>query len=435
DLLIAGNAKNGVELYLQQPNGTMQKPLAMGRTSNSTHRITDLAVADLNNDQLPVIYVAQGGYGMGADGEFQPDYWLANQGDGRFSVAQAFPELSGPASTVAIGGTGPTAGYPLIFLGGHAITGSYPLNERSYLLAADESGQYRSVELPEHNALRDLGLVNDAAWHDVDGDGQAELIVVGEWMPVTVLSTDGRSVRNVTADYFPDSPNGWWYNLLLDDFNGDGRVDMLVGNEGLNNQYGASSESPVTLYAADQDNNGSIDPIFSYYIDGTRYPDLTRDELLSQLSGQRARYTNYASYADVTADELEAGFEKEGHRMTADRLETSLFLSGMDGKFKLAQLPIEAQYAPVYASCSVDATGDGIPDIILGGNEVRARLRYGSSDANAGTLLRGKGDGTFEYVPQSSSGLRFTGSVRSLALFGDVLLVGVQEGDLTARAW
>ncbi|MGB3798460.1 MAG: VCBS repeat-containing protein, partial [Lewinella sp.] len=104
DLLIAGNAKNGVELYLQQPNGTMQKPLAMGRTSNSTHRITDLAVADLNNDQLPDIYVVQGGYGMGADGEFQPDYWLANQGDGRFSVAQAFPELSGPASPVAIGG-------------------------------------------------------------------------------------------------------------------------------------------------------------------------------------------------------------------------------------------------------------------------------------------------------------------------------------------
>ncbi|WP_116105598.1 VCBS repeat-containing protein [Lewinella sp. IMCC34191] len=432
DLLIAGSASKGVELYLQQPNGSMQKPLTIGRTSTNTHRITDLAVADLNNDRLPDIYVAQGGYGMGSDGEFQPDYWLANQGDGRFSVAQTFPDISGPASTVAIGGTGPSSGYPLIFLGGHALPGSYPVAEWSYLLVADAYGNYQPLELPEGNALRELELVTDAAWHDLDGDGQAELIVVGEWMPVTVLSTDGRNVRNVTEDYFPASPKGWWYTLLLDDFNGDGRVDMLVGNEGRNNQYGATPESPVTLYAADQDNNGSIDPIFSYYIHGTRYPDLTRDELLAQLSGQRARYTNYASYADVTTEELESRLEKEGQHLVADRLETSLFLQNDDGIFELAALPVEAQYAPVYAAASLDADGDGHTDLILAGNETKARLRYGSSDANTGTLLRGRGDGSFAYVPQARSGLQFRGSVRSLATFQNKLMVGVREGELTA---
>ncbi|PPK86536.1 VCBS repeat protein [Neolewinella xylanilytica] len=432
DLLIGGEAGRGVQVYLQSENGLREGSVSFRPPSNSLLRITDISVGDVNGDRLPDIYVAHGGYQSGNEGNMNSDYVLINGGDGSFTLSQSFPAITSGTATVAISSQAKVNGYPIIFLGGGVQSGAYPLAEASQFLVADASGAYQSVALAEDDPLATLGLVTDAVWQDLDGDNQEELIVVGEWMPVTVLTTDGERVRDVTASYFEASPRGWWYHLLVDDFDGDGRVDLLIGNEGLNNQYGATPDSPVMLYAADQDNNGSIDPIFSYYIHGTRYPDLTRDELLSQLSGQRARYPNYASYAEVTADDLEAGFEKAGQRKSAERLETSLFLRGEDGRFHLASLPVEAQYAPVYAACSLDATGDGIPDIILGGNEVKARLRYGSSDANAGTLLRGNGDGTFEYVPHPLSGLHFSGSVRSLAIYNRMLLVGVQEGDVSA---
>ena len=430
DIVVGGKADRGLEIHLNNGSGYRRAQVAKGPVNTELLRVTDLAVADFNRDDLPDIYVAYGGYGL-TDGNIPPDCLLLNQGNGSFTQVKDLP-LATSTGTVAVSSPDPKSGYPTVFVGGGVKPGSYPLAETSQLLVADSDGTYQRRELPDRNPLSELGLTTDAAWLDLDGDGREELIVVGEWMPVTVLAVGPEGVSDVTARYFDTSPSGWWNSLLVTDLNGDGQMDLLLGNEGLNNQFAVSAETPATLFAADQDRNGSVDPLFSYYIGGVRYPDLTRDELVGQLAKQRVRFPDYQSYSGVTADELEEAMPESGIRLRADRLETTLFLRGTDGKFRIAPLPPEVQYAPVHAVATADINEDGFADLILAGNETKARLRYGSSDANLGMLLLGKGDGSFSYVPQATTGLQLPGSVRALSVVNGKLLVGVREGDVLA---
>ncbi|NJB85401.1 hypothetical protein GGR26_001146 [Lewinella marina] len=429
DLLIADAGNRPIQRYLQNANGTFTRGNLPTLDGDSEHRITTLEIADLNGDGSPDVYVGRGGYhALTAESPELADRALLNDGRGNFRVAtDLLPDLITPTGAIAIHAA--ESGATHIFVGGHSLPGRYPAAAPSYLLRADGGGSYSRLSSPTLDAL---GMVTDAAWHDLDDDGSAELIVVGEWMPVTVFSLSGDEITNVTDQYFDASPRGWWTTLHLEDLNGDGRTDLVVGNEGTNNLYNVTSETPAVLSYADRDNNGSVDPLFSYYLDGKLYPDLTRDELLNQLSGQRSRFPNYRSYSPVTTEELQSGLPGEGRELTADRLETTLFLRQASGKFAPDPLPVQAQFAPVRTILTLDANGDGHRDMLLAGNETAARVRYGPADANTGVLLLGRGDGTFRYVPQAQSGLNLRGSVRAATRLGDHFLFGVGKSDVIA---
>ena len=145
-------------------------------------------------------------------------------------------------------------------------------------------------------------MVTDAVWVDLDLDNQKELVVVGEWMPVMVFRNEKGKLVNASNQFFEKSYSGWWNKILVGDFNLDQRPDLLIGNMGLNTQFLASEEEPLEMYYKDFDNNGSVDPIFSFYIQHKRYPYLTRDELLTQLPALRKRFSDFKSYADITMD-------------------------------------------------------------------------------------------------------------------------------------
>ncbi|MBL7827922.1 MAG: VCBS repeat-containing protein, partial [Saprospiraceae bacterium] len=196
--------------------------------------------------------------------------------------------------------------------------------------------------------------------------------------------------------------------------------DLIAGNWGMNNQIKADDKHPAQLVFKDFDGNGSVDPILGHTIQGKLYPSYSLDELLNQLPGQKKRFPNYESYSNVDFEALLAGdFAKGATKLPVNRFETTLFINDGAGKFSYAQLPLEAQFSPVYAIAVSDVNQDGRADLILAGNQSTTRISMGKMDANYGMLFLGKGDGKFEYVPQYKSGLRIAGDVKDLFLLPD----------------
>ena len=219
----------------------------------------------------------------------------------------------------------------------------------------------------------------------------------------------------------------------MGDFNHDGRLDLIVGNMGTNTQFNVSDQEPAEIYFKDFDNNGSVDPLFCFYIQGKSYPYVTRDELLEQLGIFRKRFTTYKSYADVALPDLFKPEELESFsHFRANHMETTFFKRSDDGKFHPSPLPVEAQYAPVCSILVLDYDKDGSEDVLLCGNINHAKLRLGKFDANYGALLKGDGKGNFRYISQALSGFDLRGDVRSVVEINKTLFFGIAEQNITA---
>lgn len=276
-------------------------------------------------------------------------------------------------------------------------------------------------------------MITDAVWVDLDLDKHNELVVAGEWMPIHVFRNENGKLVNVTNQFFDKQYAGWWSKILVGDFNSDQRPDLLIGNLGLNTQFQVSEKEPLEMYYKDFDNNGSVDPILSCYIQNKRHPYLTRDELLMQLPALRKRFPDFKSYADLTTEELFKKDElKDAGHLVANHMSTTCFINQPKGTLKAIELPKEVQYAPIYVMEMMDYNHDGHSDILLCGNNSRFKIRLGKFDANYGVLLTGDGKGNFKYVPQTESGFNIRGDVRSSLNINNSIYLGVNGQPLAA---
>ena len=426
DVLIGGSGGHPTLIYLQKKNNGFELQNIPAFETDSLFETGDIAVVDVNADSKPDIYISSGGYhNLNPGDALLQDRLYLNDGKNNYIKSAGVPKMEHSKSCVRVQDINGD-GSPDLFVGARVIPGRYPETPRSYILINDGKGNFTDQTEKICPEIAKLGLVTDAIWVDLDLDKRNELVVVGEWMPVTVYNMDQGKMKNVSSQYFSKNYSGWWNKISVGDFNGDQKPDLMVGNIGLNTQFNVSEKEPLEMYYKDFDNNGSVDPIFSFYIQHKRYPYITRDELLTQLDQFRQRFSSYSSYSEVGLNDLfpESDLKEAGH-LVADHMETTCFLSNQTGKFTLASLPKETQYSPVYTINQVDFNKDGKMDILLCGNNSKAKIRLGKFDSNYGILLAGDGAGNFAYINQTESGFKISGDVRSSIMINDVFYFGI----------
>jgi hypothetical protein len=433
DVFAGGGAGEAAKLYIQQRGGAFTDKATPAFEADKQSDDTDAAYFDANGDGFQDLFVCSGGYAtfMPEDPLLQSRLYL-NDGKGNFTKSAGLPKMITSTSCVRVADiNGDTK--PDLFVGGRVIPGRYPETPRSYILMNDGTGKFSDQTTKFSAELANIGMVTDAAWTDLNGDKKPDLIVVGEWMPVTAFINSNGKLENKTTTYFDKPYTGWWNKILLSDLNGDGREDLVIGNLGLNSQCRATDSEPVEMIYKDFDDNGSVDPIMSFYIQGKSYPYVTRDEMLDQMSIMRTRFQDYKSYAEATTKEIFTADElKDAKELKANYLKTAYFEKAADGKFVEKPLPFQAQLSPVYTITAVDYDKDGNKDLLLCGNVSRARLRFGKYDANYGVLLKGNGKGQFGYITQDKSGFNLKGDVRSVLPIGNKLLFGINQQEIKA---
>ncbi|WP_454803565.1 VCBS repeat-containing protein [Mucilaginibacter phyllosphaerae] len=432
DLFISNDKDSPGKIYLQQKDGKYQAlNIIRGKTENAG-TVAAAAFFDANGDGKPDLYIAKGGY---ADYEpnsavLQDELYL-NEGNGRFVLSpMALPVLNANSKACVKPNDFDGDGDIDLFVGGRVVPGKYPTAPQSYLLLNDGKGKFTAATIPFAQA----GMVTDAQWVDLNNDGRKDLVICGEFMPITVFINTKEGFTNKTTDYFSTQPKGFWFKMAFADVNGDGKPDLVAGNLGQNTQIQASEKEPAEMYFADFDNNGSIDPVFNFYLGGKSYPFVSRDELNEQIYPMRRRFSSYKAYADASITEVFTPQElATATKLTVNNIQTTLFIN-QNGKFVATTLPTEAQFAPVSQILTNDFDHDGKTDLLLLGNHSDNRLKIGSIDANYGCLLKGDGKGGFTYVPQPLSGLSITGDVKSALEIqvgkAPYLLIGTSNGPL-----
>lgn len=413
DVFVGASEKQAGALFEQQQNGSFTHIPIPAFQADSNFTTTDAVFSDLNGDGYPDLYAVSGGYGSYSENDNNlQDRLYINDSKGNFiKDTSALPVMHDSKSCVAATDFNNDGSIDL-FVGGRVVPGKYPVIPRSYLLQNDGKGKFKDVTLQMAPALQHAGMITAAAWCDLDHDGKKDLIIAGEWMPISIYLNKGDHFEDHTKDFFDRDYSGWWNTITIADIDGDGDMDIIGGNLGLNTQVRATEKEPAEMIAKDFDNNGSIDPILCFYIQGKSYPYVSRDELLDELYGMRKKFTSYKSYADATLENIFTADElKDAQRLKATWLETTVF-ENRNGKFYPKKIPAQAQFSPVYKIIAADLNNDHAVDMVLLGNNDYPRLKIGKVDANFGVVLMNDGKGNFSYLTQQQSGLRITGDVK-----------------------
>ncbi|MGF7083073.1 VCBS repeat-containing protein, partial [Mucilaginibacter sp. UYCu711] len=434
DVYVGGTNGKAGALYIQQKSGSFILKANPAFDANKESADAAAIFFDANGDGKLDLYVASGGYDdfLPGDPKLQDRLYI-NDGKGNFTRSkEALPAMISSKSCVKaadINGDG----FPDLFVGGRVIPGRYPETPQSYILINDGKGHFTDKTATYNAAIKNIGMVTDAAWIDLNGDKKPDLVLVGEWMPISVFENRDGKLVDATTKYFDKKYTGWWNCLQVSDINHDGHPDLVAGNLGLNTQCRASDTEPAEMYYKDFDDNGSVDPILCLYIQHKSYPYITRDEMLDQMSVMRGRFPDYKSYADATIDKVFTPEEIKGAKhLTANYLATACFISNAKGKLHEVALPKQAQYSPVYTITSIDYDHDGHDDLLLCGNITHARLRMGQYDANYGILLKGDGKGNYTYITQPQSGFNLWGDVRGVLQLNNTLLFSMDKSRLKA---
>ncbi len=401
DVYLGGAKWQAGELWLQRRDGGFRRAPEPAFAADSVHEDIDAVFVDADGDGDRDLYVVSGGNEFW-EGEPLRDRLYLNDGRGDFRLAQnALPDFYHNGSCVAAGDYNGD-GHVDLFVGSRVVARHYGATPRSYLLEGDGAGHFRDVT---PDVIANAGMVSGAAW--VDGD----LIVVGEWMPLRIFHQQS----GAWVEHSLPSTSGWWNSVQTADLNGDGRPDLILGNLSLNSFLRASATEPARLYLGDFFGTGTMIPIITSYRHGKSYPLAGRDELLQAVPSLRTRYPTYASF---DASRIEDIVPKKALRaarvLTAETFANAIALN-RGGSFELRPLPVEAQFAPVYASLADDFDGDGQTDLIVAGNFYGVTPVQGRYDASYGLLLHGDGRGGFAAVDMEQSGLEIDGQVRRMA--------------------
>jgi len=399
DIFMGGAAGKSAVLFVQKPDGSfIQREWPLDDAYEDTNALFFDSDADGDLD----LYVCSGGVVQYGKPTIYQDRLYQNDGSGNFvRNKKALPEMY--TSTKAIAAADyDQDGDEDLFIGGRVSPGKYPSSPQSYLLE-NQKGSFRRSFQENASKLNQIGMVTDALWADFDNDQDKDLILLGEWMPITIF--ENQEGKLDTEPIIIKDTNGWWNTIAKGDFDNDGDIDFLAGNLGLNTDYRASLEEPFRLYAKDFDKNGSIDPILTQYIDGVEQAVAYRDNLIAQIPSLKRRFTNYKQYAEAPFKDIFKVAEMKNAEVLESYLFSSCYVENLgQGQFKIRPLPMDLQMAPLKKFLIDDFDGDVNLDALVIGNDYSTDVTIGRYDAFTGAVLLGDGTGSFKVERGATSG-------------------------------
>ncbi|MDQ6761676.1 MAG: VCBS repeat-containing protein [Bacteroidota bacterium] len=427
DMLSGGALNNSAQIFLQQPDGKfIQKSLLNVKDSLQKNREDEgILLFDADGDGDLDLYIASGGYAGERNTNAYQDKLYVNDGKGNFKEdTTALPQNYTSKFCVRAIDYDKDGDLDL-FVSGRVDPANYPRPVSSFIFRNDsKNGHIKFTDVTDAvaPALKNIGLVCDALFTDFDNDGWPDLILAGEWMPVTFLKNDKGIFKNVTAASGISNNIGWWNTIAAGDFDNDGDMDYIVGNLGRNSFYKASDQYPVKMLAKDFDNNGTYDAFPSVFLPASQsdtgrkeFPAQSRDDILGQMIGLRKKFADYKSFARAPMDSIFSDEQRKGAlQLRANYFSSALMQNDGNGKFTIVPLPVQAQLSVLNGLIADDFDGDGNLDVLINGNDYGTEVTVGRYDAMNGLLLKGDGKGNFNPLSILQSGIYIPGNGKAL---------------------
>jgi hypothetical protein len=427
DFIAGGSSHNSAQIFLQQKNGTFSQKSLLSDKKLSSKKEDDMGILlfDADGDGDEDLYISTGGYESEKGSAAYRDHFYVNDGKGNFTEnTDCIPGNLTSKACVRAADIDRDGDLDL-FISGRVDPWNYPKAVSSFIYRNDsKNGNIKFTDITNETspALVNIGMVCDALFTDFNNDGWTDLILAGEWMPVTFLANEQGIFRNITENTGLSSNTGWWNSIAAADFDNDGDMDYAVGNLGLNSYFRASSKYPVSIISNDFDNNGSYDAFPSLYIvssqqDTTKknFPAYGRDDIVKQMIKMRSKFQNYKSYAIATIDQLFSEKQMEGAlKLKATDMRSSYIRNDGNNKFTISPLPSQAQFSAINGMVADDFDGDGNIDILINSNDFGTDVLAGRYDALNGLLLKGKGTGEFIPLSISESGIFIPGNGKGM---------------------
>lgn len=434
DFYVGGAAGQSGQLYLQNENGNFTVTNSEAFKADKEHEDIGLKFFDADQDNDPDLYVVSGGYEFDENDPLLSDRLYINDGKGNFSKSDKLPGVVSNGSCIEVADIDKDGDLD-IFVGGHVIPGKYPFAAKSQLLR-NENGRFVDITESTAPGLSNIGMVTSASWTDIDADNDPDLIVVGEWMPISIFENEMGQFKNVTEKYGLQNTTGWWNKIISTDYDNDGDIDFVAGNLGLNYKFHATEKEPFHIYAADFDQNGTIDPFLVKYYGDQQVPIRGRECSSEQISAIGDRFPTYREFAladitDILGPDIETALHYEAHMFE------SVILDNQNGKFDIKLLPTEAQFSTVNDIVSGDFDKDGYNDLLIAGNNLEVEVETTRADASIGYFLKGNQDKGFIPVKYKNSGVYLPYNVKDLQMvkIGNDQIIGflVSSGNDTLR--
>ncbi|GAB5472828.1 MAG: VCBS repeat-containing protein [Maribacter sp.] len=418
DDFFVGNARNSAgALFIQNRLGGFDEMDGPWKEDESFED-TGAVFFDADSDGDLDLYVASGGNNLVNNADFYQDRLYVNTPEGFVKSKGGLPQINASGLKVApidFDGDGDMD----LFVGGRIQPGHYLQPPKSYLLE-NTGGMDLTIEFVDVTAkiapeLENIGLVTDALWQDFNADGKQDLILTGEWMPITFFENDGNRFNNVTGKLGFENTVGWWNSITTADLDNDGDMDLVAGNLGLNSKYKSTEDSPFEIYVNDFDENKKQDIVLSVTKKGVKLPLRGRECSSQQIPMIKKNFETYASFASASLDDIygEGMLENSIHKKV-NTFAHHWFENKGDGTYIMHELPIEAQFSSINSIVVFDYNEDAYPDLLIAGNLYDTEVETPRSDAGIGLVLQNNGQKGFDALSMNESGLLIDNEVKAI---------------------
>lgn len=430
DVYIGGAKKSKGTLYLHQGSGRFIPKPSKAFSDDAAFEDTAAAFLDVDSDGDLDLMVGSGGNEISEKPNYRTRLYL-NDGSGHFISSEQNIPTTFKNVSVILPNDYDGDGDPDVFIGSRSVVGVYGLNP-DHLLLENRDGILVDATERRGYDLKNEGMVTDAIWADIDGDGKDDLVTVSEWDTPKIHKNSGRRVQRIPTSL--DSLHGWWNTVEAADLDNDGDLDLILGNHGENIHYKPTMENPMKLWVNDFDNNGTIEQITTITENGRDYPIHQKKEVTAQLVSLKKENLKASDYAKRTIQEL---FPKEimdqSIRKQSSISSSVLAINQGDGLFEIKKLPPRTQFSCVCDISCIDVNSDGNLDLILAGNNFEFKPQFSRLDANYGNLLLGDGNLNFEWQDYDASGFFVRDEVKHLRKVMDkngnaYLVAAINEG-------